>query len=68
MSDKKLVLEFYSDQERDEALMKMYEILVNLRKCTKVWEEKYGETKMPKKMWEKKADEFIASLKIVEEE
>lgn len=67
MSDKKLVLEFYSEEERDKALMDMYEILVNLRKFTKIWEEKYGETKVPKKRWEKMADDFIASLKVVEE-
>lgn len=38
-------------------------IMVNMRKFQKLWEESYGvELKNKKKRWEEKADQFLLSL------
>ncbi len=67
MAAKQLVLEFSSEEEKEKALLEACNILIKLRRYTKIWDEKYGNTRTNKIFWEERADEFIDSLNIVEE-
>lgn len=62
----KFVLDVQSEEEKEKLLLLAIDIIRNLRKFTKIWEEKYGETRVPKKRWEKFADDFISKLTITE--
>jgi CTP:phosphocholine cytidylyltransferase-like protein len=43
------------------------QVIANLRKFTKLWEESYGvELKNRKKCWEELADKFIERLQVIE--
>lgn len=66
MAAKKLVLKFGSDAEKDAALLEACRILISLRKYTKIWDERYGNTRVNKIFWEQRADEFIENLNIKE--
>ena len=40
-------------------IVELAEIVFNLRRTTKFWEEHYGNSKIPKKKWEARADDWV---------
>lgn len=47
-----------------KAASELAHILMNLRRATKRWDEEYGsEAKNKKKAWEKRADDYLESIK-----
>ena len=56
-----------SEQELIDVTTELIHCLSNLRKFTKLWEQRFGvELKERKKYYEKKADELIERLKVTE--
>lgn len=56
-----------SEQELINVCAEALHIIFNLRKFTKLWDGVYGkELKARKKYYEKKADDFISKLELME--
>lgn len=56
-----------SEQELLKVAEEAIQVIANLRKFTKLWEESYGvELKNRKKCWENLADNFIDRLQVIE--